>query len=306
MLGSLVDSYLAKATSYVALKSADRALTTRQVETPSGPVRLQDTGGDRPCVVIVPDGPCVIEHYAPLLELLWPKLRVVCFDMPGFGFSTPRRDYGHTLDQGARVVLGVLDQLGIERATLAFSCANGFYALRAARLWPERIESLFLSQTPSLDAMRAWSDRMIPWPLRVPAVGQMTSWALRKQLAKRWYDMSLPRAVDREPFREPALHALSGGACFSLAGVAQGLAQASQADVSNVTVPCTMLWGASDRTHRATSAQSLHQCVAGARITTFDKVGHFPDLEQPAKFAELLLAQIARVQAAPLLRHDLT
>jgi len=79
--------------------------------------------------------------------------------------------------------------------------------------------------------------------------------------------------------------------------VTQGLVRGSQDDVTGVSVPCSMLWGASDRTHGKTDALTLHECVPNARISMFDHVGHFPDLEQPEKFAELLLAQIARLHA---------
>ena len=118
----------------------------------------------------------MIEHYERLIPLLTPYLRVVCFDMPGFGFSLPSASYTHSLDQGAATVLAVLDALQIERATLAFSCANGFYALRAAKLAPHRINSLFLSQTPSLAAMHQWAqflaDAASRFPSRFPSVSR--------------------------------------------------------------------------------------------------------------------------------------
>lgn len=270
------------------------SLNARFVETPVGPVRLVDTESVRPCVVLVPDGPNVIEHYAELIQRLSPDLRVVCFDMPGFGFSLPRADYRHSLDQGARAVLGVLDALSIPRATLAFSCANGFYALRAARLAPARVASLLLSQTPSLDAMLGWAERVIPAPLRVPVVGQTIAWLSRKALAERWYAMALPRTTEREPFRAIARDALAAGACFSLAGVVQGLKPESQSAIDNLSTPCTLLWGGSDRTHRGTDPDSLRDCAKDVQIERFDALGHFPDLEQPERFAERLLAQVAR------------
>ena len=87
--------------------------------------RVFDSESAKPCVVFVPDGPNVIEHYEAVFALLSPRRRVVCFDMPDFGFSLPTPTYAHSLDQGANAVIGVLDALEIERATLAFSCANG-------------------------------------------------------------------------------------------------------------------------------------------------------------------------------------
>ncbi len=148
MIGSFIDSVLARLSAGGRIPNNNGTLPTRSVDTPVGVVRVYDSGSTKPCVVMVPDGPNVIEHYESLIGLLSPHWRVVCFDMPGFGHSLPRDDYEHLLDQGARAVLGVLDGLDIATTTLAFSCANGFYALRTAVLAPQRISRLaMLSQT---------------------------------------------------------------------------------------------------------------------------------------------------------------
>nr|CUV31987.1 protein of unknown function [Ralstonia solanacearum] len=134
-VGAFVDHCLAK---HARGQSAwlQNGLRTTFVETSAGRVRVHDSGSTKPCVVMAPDGPNTIEHYARLIELLSPALRVVCFDMPGFGYSIPAPRYSHTLDEGARAILDVLDRLNIGRATLAFSCANGLYAVRHRIEWP--------------------------------------------------------------------------------------------------------------------------------------------------------------------------
>jgi pimeloyl-ACP methyl ester carboxylesterase len=293
MLGEFTDSVLTRLAARGRSGLHGEVLPTRSADTPVGRVRVYDSGSGKPCVIVVPDGPNVIEHYEYLAGLLSQRLRVVCFDMPGFGFSFPRPSYGHSLDQGARAVLGVLDVLGIETATLAFSCANGFYALRAAQIAPKRISSLVLSQTPSLAAMRAWTDRVVPSPLRVPVIGQVAAWSLRKKSAHGWYKTALPGTTDAGPYQEKALHALSHGACFCLAGVVQGLAREHPASVIGVTTPCTMIWGPKDRSHRYTDPASLQECVPHAEILQFEDCGHFPDLEQPERFAEVLFERVA-------------
>jgi len=245
--------------------------------TQAGVVRALDTGAstDKPCVVIVPDGPSVVEHYVALIERLSRDLRVVCFDMPGFGFSAPAPDYGHSLREGAGTVLAVMDALEVPTATLAFSCANGFYALRAARSSPPRIRSLFLAQTPSLEAMHAWVERVVAKPFRVPVLGQAANWLGRQQLASHWYGLALPANVDRAPFRSVARQALARGACFSLAGVVQGLSADSQQDIAPVDATCTLLWGDRDRTQRKTDPMSLLACAPTLRSCAFPKLATF-------------------------------
>ena len=299
MLSSRIDSLLAH---WSARRShpASNVLPTCQMITPVGPVRVFDSGnsaGDHaPCVLFVPDGPNVIEHYAELFPQLTAHLRVICFDMPGFGFSLPHASYTHALDQGAAAILAVLDQLKILQACLAFSCANGFYALRVARIAPHRITGLILSQTPAFSAMIPWTKRMVPWPLRVPVLGQILMWLTRQQTAHHWYKVALPRNTDSTAFQATARTSLASGGCFCLASVVQGLAREPLDAVDGMHRPCTMIWGERDHSHKYTHPTSLLQSVPQAEIIHFADCGHFPDLEQPQRYAALLIERATRWQ----------
>lgn len=295
MLASQLDRYLARRALSGRAQAAVSAGALRYIETGQGTVRALDTAAGQPCVIFVPDGPNVIEHYGRLIQLLRDDFRVVCFDMPGFGFSMPDSAYRHSLEQGAQTVLEVMDALAIPSATLAFSCANGLYALRTARIAPDRVDSLFLTQTPSLPAMHAWARRMIPWPLHVPVLGQSLAWLLRKKLAHGWYQTALPKGTDRAPFRRIAGEAFASGGCFCLASVVQGLVKEQAAAVNGVAIPCTMLWGSLDKSHRQTVPESLLDCVPHAEIIRFNECGHFPDIEQPERYAQSLKAHMAKL-----------
>lgn len=290
MLRSRLDHWLTRAASRAAAVPG-----IRFVDTVSGRVRVLDSGAaEGACVVMVPDGPNLIEHHAEVSRLLIAQgHRVVCFDMPGFGFSRPSASHTHSLDQGADVVRAVLDALGIGCATLAFSCANGFYALKLAQSSPGRVTSLFLAQTPSLPAMHAWTRRTVPWLLRLPVVGQFAGWLFRAKMASAWYRVALPRGHDGRAFRPLAAKAMAAGGCFCLAGVVQGLTRESAASLQGVSTPCTMVWGSADRSHRLTEALSLRECVPHAQVVTFDDCGHFPDLEQPQRYVQLLTDHLA-------------
>jgi pimeloyl-ACP methyl ester carboxylesterase len=50
-----------------------------------------------------------------------------------------------------------------------------------------------------------------------------------------------------------------------------------------------MIWGPVDRSHRHTDPDSLRELVPQAEILRFPDCGHFPDLERPDRFAELLI-----------------
>ncbi len=263
----------------------------RLTETARGALYLQDTGGEKPCVVLVPDGPNVVAHYEQLIKKLSMKYRVVCFDMPGSGHSLPPSDYGYTLDEGAATVIAVLDALHIRRAVLAFSCANGLYAIRVAQIAPSRVESLVLSQTPSLLEMHAWSKRIVPRVLHIPVFGQLVGWLGRNKAAFSWYRIALSSFSKKNlaDFQQPGMHSLANGGCFCLAGIVQGLGRDDPNSLRGISAPCLMLWGPLDRSHKPTNPMSLKDIVPHAEIIEFESSGHFPDLEESDRFATILL-----------------
>ena len=269
------------------------AADARLVDTAAGRLRVRDTGGRGPVIVTVPDGPNVIEHHDEAIRLLARHARVVCFDMPGFGFSAPRAGYRHTLEHGSSAILAVMDALGVREASLAFSCANGFYAIAAARRAPSRIRRLLLAQTPGLSAMPAWTRRNVPLPLRVPVVGQVMNRLVRHKLAHAWYGIAMPDRRERDRFRATAAQALDHGACFCLAGVVQGLSRAREETLLGAQQPVTLLWGDADRSHKHTRAESLLELLPQAQVRHLRDCGHFPDLERPGAYAELALASLA-------------
>lgn len=269
---------------------------TRLLRTRCGMLRVRDTGCPQneraPVVLMVPDGPNVIEHHQAVIEQLAPHARVICFDMPGFGFSRPSLRYGHTAEQGADAVLAVMDALALPEASLFFSCANGYYAISAAKRAPQRIRRLLLCQTPGLSAMHAWTQRNVPAAIRTPVVGQMLMRGARRTFAHTWYGMAMPDKPQRAGFRSVADHALTHGGCFCLAGVVQGLSRMQAASLSGIKTPTTLLWGDADRSHRHTRAESMLELLPQAHIEHFPECGHFPDLEQPHRYAQIALAAL--------------
>ena len=271
---------------------------TRLLHTRHGMLRVLDTGQHKdehasaPVVLMVPDGPNVIEHHHAVIESLALHARVICFDMPGFGYSRPTLRYAHTAQQGAEAVLSVMDALDIHEASLFFSCANGYYAISAAKLAPHRIRRLLLCQTPGLQAMRAWTERNVPTAIRTPVVGQVLMRVARRKFAHTWYGIAMSDKPQRAEFRNVAEHALTHGGCFCLAGVVQGLSGMQEAQMSGVKAPVTLLWGDADRSHKHTQAESLLKLLPQADVRHFPGCGHFPDLEQPERYIEIALAAL--------------
>jgi pimeloyl-ACP methyl ester carboxylesterase len=278
----------------------------RHINTSQGNVRVLDTGitPNKPTLVLAPDGPAVIEHYASLIDRLRHYMRIVVFDFPGFGFSMPSATYGHSVDEGALVILDILEALALPKASLAFSCSNGFYALRAASLAPHRIACLVLSQTPCVDDMRKWSTRVVPAPVPTPVIGQLVTWWGRRANANLWYKIALPSKSPMLPvLQQVATTAIDEGGCYCLASVVQGMAASLPAPsaattpsvtpaATKLTVPVSLpvhcIWGGKDRSHAGTPSTSILATVPHAEVVHWPDCGHCPDLEYTSQWVELV------------------
>lgn len=128
MNGAFVDRFLTALRGRGARQHGVQAPGTRSVPTHAGQLRVLDTGGRKPVRVLTPDGPCVIEHPLEMIKRFSAPFRVICFAMPGHGFSFPRYGYRLRLTDAVEAIVELLDPLSVAKAAVAFTCANGFVA----------------------------------------------------------------------------------------------------------------------------------------------------------------------------------
>ena len=63
-------------------------------------------------------------------------------------------------------------------------------------------------------------------------------------------------------------------------------------------LPVLIVWGAGDRIIPMAHGTAAHKLVPGSRLEVFDQAGHFPFLDQPARFVDTLEDWIASTQPA--------
>ncbi|MGA1797205.1 alpha/beta fold hydrolase [Sphingomonas sp. 4RDLI-65] len=70
--------------------------------------------------------------------------RVIAFDLPGHGGSQwlGTAPYIHTLGESAALLIGALDEMGIDRVDLLGTSLGGCVAVPLAAFWPERVAKL--------------------------------------------------------------------------------------------------------------------------------------------------------------------
>lgn len=103
--------------------------------------------GDGPAVVLVHGSGPGVTGYANWrlnMPVLAEQYRVIAPDMAGFGYSARPDGLVCDVDVWADQVVGLLDALGLERASLVGNSFGGAIALRVATRYPGRVHKLVL------------------------------------------------------------------------------------------------------------------------------------------------------------------
>ncbi len=275
--------------SRAARRADGPAPGTRRVELSRASVRTRIAGSGRPTVVLAPDPPNVIEHYEELIDLLSSRFRVVCYELPGFGLSWPKGGFRFTLEDQVSAARELLGELALGPYVLALPCVAAYVGLRLAADPRAQVERVVAIQAPSWTQEVDWARRVDPRGLlRMPVVGQAMMALGQRRMARGWYRAALPKGYSDEPFLDPALESFDRGACFCLGSAFQGLFRGQTTELEPVEKPTLAVWGTADRTHRPSEPRSLLEHAPGAEVVELDGVAHFPDLERPERFSELL------------------
>ena len=225
------------------------------------------------------------------LEAIAERYRVLRFDRRGFGRSSlTDGPYAHHED-----LRGLLDGLGIERASLVGCSMGGAAAIDFALRYPERIRAMVLVGSA---VSGAESDEPPPkeWDELVAADEAGDLERVSELEVRIWVDgpYRSPEEVDpavRDLVREMNL--------IALRSEASGLGEERPADPSaaerlgEIQVPSLVVVGALDRPEIVARSEALARHVPRARKVVMDGTAHVPNMERPQEFNEAVLAFLA-------------
>jgi pimeloyl-ACP methyl ester carboxylesterase len=253
--------------------------------------------GSGPAVMFIHGLTGSSRNWAHLVDKLNTDHRVLAPDLHGHGASAkPMGDY--SLSAHAATLRDLLDRLGIETVTLVGHSLGGGIAMQFCYLFPQRVERLVLvssggfgrSVSPLLrSATLPGAQLVLPlvassWVRgRVEAVGRGFSklgWQPSRDVTEAWRGFtSLADADARRAFLATTRSVIDPGgqtvtACDHLPMVAE--------------IPTLVVWGTRDRMIPTWHATMAQKAIPGSRVELFEGAGHYPQLDQPERFAEVL------------------
>ena len=240
--------------------------------------------GDGPPIVLLHGFASSIFTWKDVLPALARSRTVVALDLPGFGESEQPRDLDVGIYPG--IVLGLMDRLGIARATLAGNSMGGALATVLAARSPERVQALVLIDTAGFalaDSERPLLLRLVATRAgkalfeRLPVRGRV----LRLGLGQVFHD---PALLTEERFNEYLAPLLRPGAPASLVSLLTSRAATLGMAASlapTVKAPTLVLWGRDDRWIPVEQADRVVAAIPGARKVVLEACGHVPQEERP-------------------------
>ena len=221
------------------------------------------------------------------------RLRLIGYDRPGYGGSTPRPD--RSVASAAGDVLAVADALGLERYAVLGHSGGGPHALASAALFRRRVVAAV-----SIAGLAPYGADGLDWYAGMYASASLEA-AAAGRAAKEAYEATDP-PFDPELFT-PADHAaLSGpwGWLNSVVGPALPHGPAPLIDddlayvrpwgfdLADIRVPTLLLHGRDDRVVPAAHSKWLAEHIPGAELRVTDGDGHLSVLNHAVGALEWL------------------
>ncbi len=275
---------------------------SRTIDVDGISCRVIDSGQGEPVLLLHGIGGSA-DEWSKVIPQLSTRFRVLAPDAPGHGLSQKPDGPAHTYDLAyyTRLILGLLDALGIERIPVVGMSAGGAIALNLATAMPDRVASLILVSSAGLGTEVAWSYRL------GSIVPPLVRFGLRLSTVKS--TRSFGRALCFNPEHVPDGWAERRVEAWRAPGAIDAFLTTARATIGwagqrhnflhclrQIKHRTLILWGRNDPILPVAHATRASRLIHGSTIHIYDQCGHMPIWEYPidvsARVADFLTAPV--------------
>ena len=265
--------------------------------------------GEGPVLALIHGITSTADTWVPAMAGLCRDHTVIAPDLLGHGASAkPRGDY--SLGAFASGVRDLLAALGHDRVTVVGHSLGGGIALQYAYQFPERTERLVLVSSGGLGREVSVLLRLAALPgaeLVLPFL--VPGWLDRAVAGLGWAGARIGLRPSQD-LGELVRGFLSLGDTEARAAFLHTLRAVIDPGGQRVNghdrlylaenLPTLLVWGARDPIIPAAHGSTAHAAMPGSRFEVFQRSGHFPHLDDPVRFIELLREFVAGSSPAEL------
>lgn len=253
------------------------------------------------------------QTWVPVMELLQRDYTVLAPDFLGHGRSAkPLGDY--SLGNHAAGMRDFLQILDIERVTVIGQSFGGGVAMQFAYQFPERCERLVLVDAGGLGREVSWILRLLSLPASEYVLPVIFSAPVRNSGEKIFgflQDRGIRHARAAEMWRsfasltEPANRQAFVRTMRSVIDPGGQSVSAMDRLYLAAHMPTLIIWGDRDKIIPLTHAYGAHEAIPNSRLEIMEGVGHYPHVEEPFRFVEVLVDFLETTQPSSVSPEEL-
>ena len=263
-----------------------------QVQLPGAEVNYAEIGEGEPILFVHGLGGCW-RNWLENLPHFGRTNRAIALDLPGFGDS-PMPSWQIDMPAYGRLIHDFCEKLGIDRvAALVGNSMGGFVSTEAIVERPSRFDKLVLVSAAGISFAEAAGRRLEAGVSLFEAGvaflgGPRRLWVNRPKGREFAFGrvFHYPNRVRPELLREQMEPGI-GAPGFADAIRAIG-GYDTRERLAEIEIPTLVVWGLRDRVVPVEAAIGYHRLIPNSRLELFERTGHVPQMERPARFNALL------------------
>ena len=244
----------------------------------------------RPAVIFLHGTGGHAEAYTRNLKAYGAHFDTFAIDMLGHGM-TGKPDYDYDMPAYIRHLIGFMDAMGLEKATLSGESLGGWLAAHFAVAHPERVDKLVLNtaggemvQPKALDALRNSTRAAVEDP-SWPRLKDRLEWLMYAKSDVHDDLIACRQRIYATPEMQANIHHLL---CLHTIEARQRFAL-SKEQWAQITQPTLVLWTSHDPTATVEVGEHLASLIPGCDFVVMDECGHWPQFEDPETFNRITL-----------------
>jgi pimeloyl-ACP methyl ester carboxylesterase len=263
-----------------------------RVELPGAEVNYAEIGEGEPILFVHGLGGCW-RNWLENLPHFGRTHRAIALDLPGFGDS-PLPSWQIDMPNYGRLIHDFCEKLGIDRAAaLVGNSMGGFVSTEAAIERPSRFERLALVSAAGISFAEAQGRRLEATVSLFEAAmaffaGPRRTWLNRPRGREfafgrvfRYPNRVRPELLQEQ--MEPGLRAPGFPDAIRAIG-----GYDTRHRLPEIEIPTLVVWGLNDQVVPVEAAIGYHRLIPESRLELFERTGHVPQMERPARFNALL------------------
>lgn len=284
---------------------------THEVNLHGHRLSYRSAGDSGPTVLLLHGLASSSASWEQALARLGADHRVIAPDMLGHGASEkPPGDY--SLGAFASLVRDLLVALSIESATVVGHSLGGGVAMQVLYQYPQLVHRLVLVNSGGLGrdvsvALRAVSlpgaEYLLPLVFnpRTRGIGSAVNRTVGRVLSV--FPVRISPAMGQVAYALSSLTDREARSAFvhtarSVVDIGGQRVNGSDRFYLAAHTPLLLVWGRQDAIIPVAHAYAAHDTVAGSQLAVFERSGHFPQCDEPDRFADTLREFIAGTAGA--------